>query len=208
MAFERHNTQHVLLKLLHSWQKKLDQKVFVGTNLIDLSKAYDCIPHNILIVQLECYGIDKIGRSLILYYLSRRKQRTKIGSSYTSWYDMIRGALQGSILAPLLFNVFINNLFFVTTLSEVCNFADDNTLHKFNKELKIVFRNLESDLNNVLAWFDLCSLKVNPGKFQFIFLGTKDVLNEGKSKLKAQLKLHNWELKLKSLKLKFESDIE
>ena len=180
----------------------------MGTNLIDLSKAYDCIPHNILIVQLECYGIDKIGRSLILYYLSRRKQRTKIGSSYTSWYDIIRGALQGSILAPLLFNVFINNLFFVTTLSEVCNFADDNTLHKFNKELKIVFRNLESDLNNVLAWFDLCSLKVNPGKFQFIFLGTKDVLNEGKSKLKAQLKLHNLELKLKSLKLKFESHIE
>ena len=208
MAFERHNTQHVLLKLLHSWQKKLDQKVFVGTNLIDLSKAYDCIPRDILIVKLECYGIDKIGRSLILYYLSRRKQRTKIGSSYTSWYDMIRGALQGSILAPLLFNVFINNLFFVTTLSEVRNFADDNTLHKFNKELKIVFRNLESDLNNVLAWFDLCSLKVNPGKFQFIFLGTKDVLNEGKSKLKAQLKLHNLELKLKSLKLKFESHIE
>ena len=208
MAFERHNTQHVLLKLLHSWQKKLDQKVFVGTNLIDLSKAYDCIPRDILIVKLECYGIDKIGRSLILYYLSRRKQRTKIGSSYTSWYDMIRGALQGSILAPLLFNVFINNLFFVTTLSEVCNFADDNTLYKFNKELKIVFRNLESDLNNVLAWFDLCSLKVNPGKFQFIFLGTKDVLNEGKSKLKAQLKLHNLELKLKSLKLKFESHIE
>ena len=74
-----------------------------------------------------------------------------------------------------------------------------------------MFRNLESDLNNVLAWFNLYSLKVNPGKFhkfQFIFLGTKNVLNEGKSKLKAQLKLHNWELKLKSLKLKFESDIE
>ena len=85
-----HNTQHALFKLLHSWQKELDQKGFVGTILMDLSKAYDCIPHDLLIAKLECYGIDKIGLSLILDYLSRRKQRTKIGSSYCSWYGIIR----------------------------------------------------------------------------------------------------------------------
>ena len=98
-----HNTQHALFKLLHSWQKELDQKGFVGTILMDLSKAYDCIPHDLLIAKLECYGIDKIGLSLILDYLSRRKQRTKIGSSYSSWYDIIRGVPQNSILGPLFF---------------------------------------------------------------------------------------------------------
>ena len=71
------------------------------TILMDLSKAYDCIPHDLLIAKLECYGIDKmIGLSLILDYLSRRKQRTKIGSSYRSWYDIIRGVPLGSILRP------------------------------------------------------------------------------------------------------------
>ena len=194
-----HNTQRALFKLLHSWQKELDQKGFVGTTLMDLSKAYDCIPHDLLIAKLECYGIDKIGLSLILDYLSRRKQRTKIGSSYSSWYDIIRGVPQGSILGPLLFNILFNDLFFVITLSEVCNFADGNTLYSCNKELDLVFRNLESDLNNVLAWFSMNSLKANPGKFQFMVLGTKEadsfVLNIGKNKTESS-KLHYRELKL------------
>ena len=84
---------------------------------MDLSKAYDCLPHDLLIAKLECYGIDKIGLSLILDYLSRRKQRTKIGSSYSSWYDIIRGV--SLILGPLIFNIFINDLFFIITLSEL-----------------------------------------------------------------------------------------
>ena len=100
-----HNTQHALFKLLHSWQKDLDQKGFVGTILMDLSKAYDCIPHDLLIAKLECYGIDKVGLSLILDYLSSRKQRTKIGSSYSSWYDIIKGVPSGSILGPFLINL-------------------------------------------------------------------------------------------------------
>ena len=90
--------------------------------------------------------------SLILDYLSRPKQRTKIGSSYSSWYDKIRDIPQGLILGPLLFNIYIyiNDLFFIK-LSEVCNFADDYTLYSSSKESEIVFRNLETDLNNVLA---------------------------------------------------------
>ena len=68
-----HNTQHALFKLLHSWQKELDQKGFVGTILMDLPKAYDCIPLDLLIAKFEHYGIEKIGMSLILDCLSRRK---------------------------------------------------------------------------------------------------------------------------------------
>ena len=79
-----HSTQHALFKLLQSWQKELDEKGMVATVLMDLSKAYDCIPHDLLIAKLNAYGIDSVGLLLISDYLSRRKQRTKIGSSYSS----------------------------------------------------------------------------------------------------------------------------
>ena len=92
-----------------------------------------------------------------------------------------------NILGPLLFNTFINDLFFVITLSEIYNFADD-TLYSSNKELEIVFTNLEFNLN-VSAWFNIKSLKANPGKFQFMALGTKEddpsVLNIGKNKIES-----------------------
>ena len=78
-----HNIQHPLFKLLYSWQRELDSGGFVGTSLMDLSKAYDCISHELLllIAKLECYGLDEINLKLILNYLSHCKQRTKIGSS-------------------------------------------------------------------------------------------------------------------------------
>ena len=146
-----HNTQHPLFKLLHSWQRELDSGGFVGTILMDLSKAYDCISHELLIAKLEFYDLDEISLKLILNYLSHRKQRTKIGSSFSSWFDIYIGVPQGSILWPLIFNIFINDLFLNVIKSEVYNFADDNTLYSFDKKLDTIFSNLKYDLESVLS---------------------------------------------------------
>ena len=141
---------------------------------MDLSKAYDCISHELLIAKLECYGLDEISLKLILNYIkSHRKQRNKIRSSFSSWFDIYIGVPQGSILGPLLFNIFINDLFLNVIKSEVCNFADDNTLYSFDKKLDTIFSNLKYDLENVLSWFQANSLKANPSKFQFMILGDK-----------------------------------
>ena len=94
---------------------------------MDLSKAYDCIPRNLLITKLECYGVDKVSLRLLLDYLTRRKPRTKIGSSFSSWCHINTGVPQGLILGPLLCNIFINDLSFSMQKSEVCNFAINNT---------------------------------------------------------------------------------
>ena len=195
-----HSTQNALFKLIHSWQKEFDSGGFVGTILMDLIKAYYCISHEILIAKLECYGLDKISLKLILNYLSHRKQRTKIGSSSSSWFDIYIGVPQGSILGPLLFNIFINGFLLNVVIPEVCNFVDDNTSYSFDKKLDPIFLNLKYDPKNVLSCFQVKSLKANSSKFQFMILGAKQntsfVLNINGNKLTTPERLNCFQLSL------------
>ena len=74
-----HSTQHALFKLLQRWQNELDNSGLVGTILMDLSKAYDCLLHDLIIAKFEVYGLSKSSLSLLLDYLTSSKQRVKIG---------------------------------------------------------------------------------------------------------------------------------
>ena len=146
----------------------------VATVLMDLPKAYNCIPPDLLITKLNAYGIDSVGLLLISDYLSRRKQLTKIGSSYSSWHDIKEQFHKGLYLGPVLFNIFINDLFLFIRKPGICNFADDNTLCSVGRNIENVISDLKTDLVGVIEWFKINSLKANPGKFQFMVLGSKD----------------------------------
>ena len=116
----------------------------------------------------------KSSFSLLLDYLTSQKQRVKIGSSYSVWNEIKRGVPQGSILGPLLFNVFINDIFMFIEKSEICNFADDSTIYECGKDLSNILENLKHDMKILLKWFRRNSLQANPGKFQFMILGGKN----------------------------------
>ena len=150
----------------------------VGSILIDLSKAYDCLPHDLLLAKLQAYGFSKESIRLFLSYLRNRTQRIKIGSRFSHWAKILKGIPQGSILGTLLFNIFIKNLFFSLAKCEICNFADDNSLYSCGMNLDNIFSNLIQDMENVYEWFVHNSMKANPDKFQFITLG-----NTGSHKL-------------------------
>ena len=78
---------------------------------MDLSEAFDCIHHNLIIAKLAAYGIEKQNLRLIYSYLKGRKQCVKINNIYSDYNEIVSGELQGSILGPILFNLSINDLF-------------------------------------------------------------------------------------------------
>ena len=111
---------------------------------MDLFKAYDCVNHELIIPRLAPYRLNGGSLRLIQNYLSKRKQQVKIGSSLSEWLEIILVIPQGSILGPILFSIFINDLFLLIKKIDVCNFADGNTLCKCGTDLDIVLENFEN----------------------------------------------------------------
>ena len=141
-----YNAQHALLRLKNNLNKSLDKKEKIGLVMMDLSKAFDCISHDLLIAKLYAYGFDKNSIRLIYSYLKGRNQRVKINSEYSSWKEILDGVPQGSVLGPLLFNLFVNDLFLFVEKSEICNYADDNSLIVADKSIDNIISKLESDM--------------------------------------------------------------
>ena len=139
---------------------------------MDLSKAFDTLNHDLLLAKLHAYGFDR--DSLVFHsYLSNRYQRTKINKSFSLWSNIVCGIPQGSVLGPLLFNIYINDLFYMTELTDVCNFADDTTFYACDSSLKDLVNRLEHDANLVIEWFDWNYMKLNQDKCHLSISGDK-----------------------------------
>ena len=107
----KHNTQHALLKMIETWRAMLNKGNKVGAIIMDLSKAFDTLNHNLLLCKLKAYGFNKNALTFIQSYFTNRHQRTKVGDKFNKWQKISTGVPQGSIFGTLFFNVFINDLF-------------------------------------------------------------------------------------------------
>ena len=168
-----HNTQYALFRVIEFWKKHQDMSGTIGTILMDLSKAYDCIPHDLLIAKMDAYGLNKKAFKLVYSYLKNRMQRVKTGSTFSSSKKISIGVTQSSVLGPLLFNIFTNDLFFIEIESEICSFADDTTIYACEISIEAVMIRLEGDVYMLMKWFTDNGMKTNPSKFQIMFLGRK-----------------------------------
>ena len=106
------SAKNCLLVIVEKMKKIRDNKGVFAAVLADLSKAFNCIPHSLLIAKLNGFGFDKKSLSCISAYPSNRKPKTKVGSEFSDSLNILFGVSQGSILGPILFIMFIENLFF------------------------------------------------------------------------------------------------
>ena len=136
---KNHSTQNALLNMIEKWRHALDKGKKVGTIFMDLSKAFDTLNHNLLLAKLDAYGFSFNAIKFVQSYLSERFQRVNINNNFNEWCKILLGVPIGvSILGSLLFNIFINDIFYFTQDTYICNFADDNSLYSTEDNLKVV----------------------------------------------------------------------
>ena len=131
----------------------------------------DSLNHKLLIAKLHAYGFDEDSLKLTCIYLTFRKQRTKVNNSFSARRDIKSGVSQESILGPLLFNIFLNDLFLFLPETDIVNYADDNTPYTINKDTIKIIKKLESDTTNLNIWFQSNFLKSNDDKYKLLRTG-------------------------------------
>ena len=161
------------MSLIENGKRVLDKKGLGGAVLMDLPKALDTIKHDLLIVKLYAYGFSKEPLKLLHSYLSNRWHRTKTNKRISLWRELIQGVPQGSVLGPLLFNIYLNDLLYIAESTKVCNFADDTTFYECDRDVHSLINILEHDSYLANEWFEKNYMKLNQNKCHLLVSGFK-----------------------------------
>ena len=138
---------------------------------MDLSKAFDVLNHSLLLAKLDAYGFSLKSTASIQRYLNKRAQKVNVNNKFSAWEFIYSGVPQVSILGPLLFNIFIDDIFSFLTTFEMCNYADDNTLHTYNRDFHQIQEYLKKVFEILENWFYDNYMVLNPRKCEFMGFG-------------------------------------
>ena len=118
-----YSTNHVLIRLIEDWKTSLDKNLFTGAVLMDLSKAFNFIPHDLLISKLHAYGLSFDTVTFLNSYLKDRQQNIRTNNIFSAFQNILSGVPQGSILGSILFNIFLSEMFLRIKNSHLHNFC-------------------------------------------------------------------------------------
>ena len=142
---------------------------------MDLSKAFDFIPHGLLISKLHAYGLSFDTVTFLNSYLKDRKQNIRINNIFSAFQNILSGVPQGSILGPILFNIFLNDLFLCIKKSDLHNLAGDNIISTICNTLTGILKTLEQESKSAVRWFKQNEIIVNSDKFRAIILNKNEI---------------------------------
>ena len=140
---------------------------------MDPSKAFETINHDLLIAKLHVYRFSEESLKLIKSYLTGRWQTAKLNTGFSKWTEILLGVPQGFILGPLLFDIYINDLFFLTENTNVCIYVEDTTFYTCDSDLHNLILRLEHDSVLVIEWFECNYMKLNQDKYHLLISGYK-----------------------------------
>ena len=171
----RHSTTSALIKISNDILKAMDDSKFTSLVLLDFAKAFDTVNHSLLLAKLHAIGVDELSVNWFRCYLTGRKQCVRVANNTSSYLDVISGVPQGSILGPILFSVFINDLPERVRNCYPHLFADDvQTSKSFTSDnAAVALSELNADLNNINDWSSDNGLSLNVDKCQHIIIGSQ-----------------------------------
>ena len=166
---KKHSTDHALIEITETIKKALDDHNFACGIFIDLQKAFDTVNHDILIAKLDNYGIRGTANKWFSTYLNNRSQYVSILGFDSDTKRLQHGVPQGSVLGPLLFLIYINDLHTIIKNSKVFHFADDTNLLNIGKSPKKMEKLINMDLKVLYKWLLANKIALNCDKTEIIF---------------------------------------
>ena len=165
-----HSTDHAIIQLSNQIYENFEENKYTLGVFIDLSKAFDTVDHKRLMSKLEMYGIKGNLLKWFESYLTNRKQYIQIDKeTKIALQDVTCGAPQGSILGPLLFLIYVNDLQYAPNLIEPIMFADDTNLFYAERDKNFFFQMVNNELQKIFQWFISSKLSINLSKTKYFF---------------------------------------
>ena len=174
----KHSTITTLIKVTDDWFQAIDKKEYTGAVFVDLKKAFDTVDCDILINKLNKIGIKGIPSSWVKSYMSNRVCKTFVNSKMSTESVLSCGVPQGSLLGPLLFIIYVNDLVTCVKSCQVQLYADDTVLYFSHSSINNIELALNTDLENVYNWMCQNKLSVNCKKTECILFGSKHMLSK------------------------------
>ena len=182
---QKHSASHALIHLTDKTREQLDKGNFASSIFVDFQKAFDTVEHQILIQKLNYYGIGGISNNFFSSYLQKRTQFLSINGFDSDINAICCGVPQGSILGPVFFLIYMNDLFFSMKYCTVHHFADDTNLLNFNNSIQKINKQVVHDLKYLLYWLNTNKICLNVSKTEVVFF--KSIRKQTETTLKLKL---------------------